>query len=190
MKAIIFDCFGVLLVDKLKILLDEIRQQNPKKGRELTDILVANHRGFLDSNQTYALLAEGMGITPAVLKKTLKDAEVKNQALLSYILELRRNYKIGLLSNIGKHSLQKRFTSHELNQYFDAVVVSGEIGHAKPDPEAYQIVAERLGMIPSECLFTDDQKFFCQAAEAVGMKAIVFHGNAQFIAELTRYIGK
>jgi len=188
MKAIIFDCFGVLLVDRLKTLLDDIRQSDPQKGQELTDILAANHRGFLDSDETYTLLAEGMDMSADELKKTLKNDEVKNHELFANIVELRSRYKIGLLSNIGKHSLQKRFTPEELEQHFDAVVVSGEIGYAKPDPEAYRVAAQQLGVAPSDCLFTDDRESFCQAAEAVGMSTIVFHDTAQFIADLQPYL--
>jgi HAD superfamily hydrolase (TIGR01509 family) len=59
-------------------------------------------------------------------------------------------------------------------------VSSGEIGYAKPEPEAYEIVAQRLGVRLDECVFTDDRADFCEAARAVGMQAIEFTGLEQF----------
>lgn len=38
-----------------------------------------------------------------------------------------------MLSNIGSNSLHKRFSDEELEEHFDIVVASGDIGYAKPD---------------------------------------------------------
>ena len=37
----------------------------------------------------------------------------------------------------------------------DVVVLSGDVGVAKPDPRIYRIVAERLGVEPQACIFID-----------------------------------
>jgi FMN hydrolase / 5-amino-6-(5-phospho-D-ribitylamino)uracil phosphatase len=48
----------------------------------------------------------------------------------------------------------------------------------KPDPEAFLGAARALGRAPGECLFVDDRRQNCAAAEAVGMPAIRFTGAA------------
>lgn len=183
-KAIIFDCFGVLLVDKLKVLLDEVRLADPVKGQELTDVLAANHRGLLSSLETYAVLARGMGYETVEFQRLLREGESKNEPLLAYIVALQKKYKTGILSNIGRESLQKRFHKDELQAHFDAVVVSGEIGYIKPEPQAYTIAAERLGVHLSECVFIDDRESHCGAAQGVGMQAIVYTDFVQFKRDL------
>jgi putative hydrolase of the HAD superfamily len=50
---------------------------------------------------------------------------------------------------------------------------------AKPDPRAYEIVAERLGVAPGDCLFLDDREVNVLAAREVGMRAEVFRTPAQ-----------
>src|SRR6185369_3482431 len=98
----------------------------------------------------------------------------KDLELLEYIAELRTQYKIGMLSNIGRGGLERRFAPGELDRYFDVVVVSGDIGYAKPEAEAYEITADRLGVRLDECVFTDDREGYCEAARGVGMQAISY----------------
>ncbi len=69
-------------------------------------------------------------------------------------------------------------------KHFDTVVVSGEIGYAKPEPEAYEITADRLGVRLDACVFTDDREHFCEAARAVGMQAIHYQNVDQFRQDL------
>jgi putative hydrolase of the HAD superfamily len=68
------------------------------------------------------------------------------------------------------------------------MVVSAAIGHVKPDPEAYEITAEKLGVEPSECVFIDDKESFCQAAEAVGMKSVWYREFEQARADLEKLL--
>ena len=56
----------------------------------------------------------------------------------------------------------------------DDVVVSGEVKVAKPDPRAYLIAAERLGLPVDRLLFVDDRQANVDAAAALGMDGVVF----------------
>lgn len=179
-KAIIFDCFGVLVTD----VLQTIRDQHPDKAAAITDIVNQSNRGYISSQDSGIQIAALLGTTREAYRATLASGEVKNEALLAYIKRLRTNYKIGMLSNIGKESLWRRFSDDELTEYFDVVVASGEIGYAKPDPEAYQITAERLGVEPQECVFIDDRQPYVTAAKAVGMRGIVYTDLRTFKQEL------
>ncbi|XVV02971.1 HAD-IA family hydrolase [Actinosynnema sp. CA-248983] len=55
---------------------------------------------------------------------------------------------------------------------FDVVVTSGEVGFAKPDRRIYLVVAERLGLAPSHCVFVDDLAVNVRGAAAVGMVGV------------------
>jgi HAD superfamily hydrolase (TIGR01509 family) len=123
-------------------------------------------------------------------QQQIRDGELKDQRLLDYIRELRPAYKTAMLSNISVSGIHKRFSDEELHEHFDTVVVSGEIGYAKPEPEAYEIVAERLGLRRDECVFLDDKQEFCEAARAVGMEAIVYLDFEQARGELDILLAK
>ena len=55
---------------------------------------------------------------------------------------------------------------------FDQMVDGRRDGVMKPDPAAYLLMAERLGVDPRECVFIDDQPGNCAGAEAVGMRTV------------------
>lgn len=61
---------------------------------------------------------------------------------------------------------------------FDAVVLSGAVGCAKPDAEIYRLAARRLGLAPGECVFVDDLRRNVDGAVATGMVG-VHHSDAE-----------
>jgi epoxide hydrolase-like predicted phosphatase len=89
--------------------------------------------------------------------------------------------RTGLVSNSWSTSHYDRGLLEEL---FDAVVISAEVGLHKPQPEIYLMAAERLGHGPERCVFVDDLRENCAGAEAVGMTAVLHREPAQTIARL------
>lgn len=57
---------------------------------------------------------------------------------------------------------------------FSKIVISGEIGLTKPDPEIFRYAAEQFGVPLQECLFVDDARINVASARAVGMRAVRF----------------
>jgi putative hydrolase of the HAD superfamily len=69
-------------------------------------------------------------------------------------------------------------------ELFDAVVISGEEGVRKPDPEIYLLAARRLGVPPEVCVFVDDLAVNIRGAAAVGMIGVHHTVAEDTIAEL------
>jgi len=70
--------------------------------------------------------------------------------------ELRKNYKTGLITN-GKHELQaKKIEMLGMEDLFDEVMISDDYGVRKPDTKLYEIMADKLGFLPSEMLYVGD----------------------------------
>ncbi|MBP9852754.1 MAG: glucose-phosphatase [Patescibacteria group bacterium] len=183
-KAIVFDCFGVLVTDSLQLMVQDLAASNPSAAQEVRDLVGLSNRGIIDPAEARPKIAKLFGVTTEQYVQAILKGEDKNTQLLDYIRELRTTYKIGMLSNIGSNSLHKRFSDEELEEHFDIVVASGDIGYAKPDRQAYEIVAERLGVSVNECVFTDDREGFCEAARLCGMQAILFEDFTQFKRDL------
>jgi putative hydrolase of the HAD superfamily len=120
---------------------------------------------------------------------TSVDATSPNHELFAYIGErLRPDYRIGLLSNVGSDRLDELFEA-EQQALIDQAILSYQIGVSKPDAAAYEIAANKLGVLPHECIFIDDIVDFALAAEQVGMRGIQHTENASTIAKLEELLG-
>ncbi len=178
-RAIFFDCFGVVITDALKVVIDELTKSNPEAAQQIHDIIHANNRGLISPDDSNRQIADVLGVSVEAWRNRIEKGEIKDERLLAYIRELRSHYKIGLLSNVGRQSIQRRFSPEELETYFDAVVASGDLGVMKPDPEIYLRGAEMLGVQPEECLMVDDRETHCGGAEAVGMETVLYRSYGQ-----------
>ena len=187
-KAIVFDCFGVIITDALAVILEELRSKNPGKAQDLVDLLNAASRGLISSEESTEQASELLGMKQEDYRQLIMDGEVKDERLLNYIRTLRKNYKTAILSNISNGGLHRRFTKKELDTYFDFVVASGDIGFAKPEAQAYEYTADGLGVRLAECVFLDDREEYCFAAQGVGMQAIQYQNFEQAKDELEKLL--
>lgn len=73
---------------------------------------------------------------------------------------------------------------HDFFDLFDDMVISGEVGFAKPEPEIYQILLGKIGRPPQECLFIDDSLPNIQQANKIGFATIHFQSPSQLEEEL------
>lgn len=64
------------------------------------------------------------------------------------------------------------------------VLVSGEVGVAKPDPRVFALLAERFGLDPRRTVFTDDSATNVAAAARAGFDAVLFTSADQLRADL------
>jgi HAD superfamily hydrolase (TIGR01509 family) len=183
-RAIVFDCFGVVISDALEVLTGRLRETDPEAARRVSDLVRQSNQGLADPTESSRQVAAVLGLTYEEYRAQIAAGEIKNTELIAYIRELRQSYKTALLSNIGAGSLKRRFTDAELTELFDVVVASGDIGFTKPAKEAYLITAERLEVPPAECVFVDDRSPYCEGARGVGMQTICYQDFTQFRTEL------
>ena len=81
------------------------------------------------------------------------------------------------------------YPRHLFPGMFDVVVISGEVGMRKPEERIFQHAAGLLGLDPAECVFVDDIEANTQAAEAIGMTAILHHDPVTTLAQLGELLG-
>jgi epoxide hydrolase-like predicted phosphatase len=107
-----------------------------------------------------------------------------NPELSAYLGSLRPRYRTALLSNSGDGARREEEQRFHFSEIVELIVYSHEEGVAKPDQRIYAIACERLGVRPDEVVFLDDVERNVAAAAAYGMHAILFHDNAQAIADI------
>ena len=66
----------------------------------------------------------------------------------------------------------------------DVVLLSGETGVRKPDPEAFLLAARRLGVAPERCVLVDDLPANVRGAVAAGMTGVLHTSCARTAEEL------
>jgi HAD superfamily hydrolase (TIGR01509 family) len=170
-KAVIFDCFGVLVRDGWLPFRDKYFGEDRSKLQQAITSSKKVDAGLIGFEAFIRDVATLAGITTNKAHKEIEDNPV-DKDLLDYIQEhVKPSYKVGLLSNAGNNWLSELFTKQQLD-LFDATVLSCEIGAIKPDPIAYETIASRLGVDLNECIFIDDQPRYCQGARDAGMEAV------------------
>lgn len=171
-KAIVFDCFGVFYIDQFAGFIERSSEQIQP---ELRRIMLEIDLGKISNEEVVKQYAKLTGIAESEIERQLFTVmRVRNQKLLNYSQELRKKYKIGLLSNASPGSIDKYFTPHERTKYFDAFVVSSEVDLIKPWPEMFMFISDKLGVLPNEVVFIDDNPLNCDGARKVGMQAILY----------------
>lgn len=190
-KAIIFDCFNVLIADATKQALANMHVLDPQKRAEFSAVTHAVDKGIISDGEAIGTQSSLLGMSDDEFIALRNVGEVRNEELIAFIETLKGSYKLAMVSNINsRERLDSRFLPGQLDQLFDAVVPSGEIGFIKPQPEIYILAANQLGVEPNECVFIDDIADFCDGARAVGMQAIHFTSNEQALTELQALIDR
>jgi len=69
-------------------------------------------------------------------------------------------------------SVTRSLTTLSLMDRFNAFVCAGDYKKGKPDPEAFLLAAEKLGVTPQTCLVFEDTDMGIQAATAAGMASV------------------
>ena len=70
-------------------------------------------------------------------------------------------------------------------EWFEGIVVSGEIGLIKPDARIYQHLLERFGLAAEDCVFIDDSAANVAGAEAVGITSLHFQSPEKLRRDLS-----
>jgi len=93
--------------------------------------------------------------------------------------------KVVLLSNTPK---ARSLFLRNLGGYqpFQMVILSCDIGVAKPNPKIFEIALKKLKVDASSCLFIDDKKRNVDAAKKLGMDGIMFESPQKLIEELKK----
>jgi putative hydrolase of the HAD superfamily len=84
--------------------------------------------------------------------------------------------RTALLSNSGPEVMARVRADHPLEARFDVVMISCEVGLAKPDPRIFRLCLERLGLSAGAALFVDDRADNVEAAAGVGLQTLQFEG--------------
>ena len=111
------------------------------------------------------------------LHEEWRRAQVAIDANIALVRALRPPYRCSVLSNADLSLRACLKGELGLEHLFDDIVVSAEVGMAKPRPEIFHLAADRLGLPAQACVFVDDWDQNVEAARAVGMQAVLHRAD-------------
>lgn len=180
-QAVIFDNGGTLtpggLANESAIKLAKIFHLNVDKIGPVVDKLIeAFQSAAIDEDGFWAGLEKKLKIeVPLEIRGSFWEMEayLDRTEIYDWAIRLHETgVKIAILSNVIQ-PLVDYLRQHKMYDGFDPLILSCEVGCAKPDPKIYQIAADRLGLKPEECIFVDDQERFLAPAKKLGMRTIL-----------------
>lgn len=190
-KNIIFDLAGVVLNLNLE-----------RDTRELNNVGLPDFEGCLKNPGIMSALVpyiNGLSSPEEFLKaiRPYCSEDVKDEDIfwsmdavlddiprerLEMLVELRKHYKVYLLSNLYPSAWAHTLKQFEKNgftteQCFDKIFLSYEMQLAKPDPRIFQQVFDETGIDPDETVYFDDTRENIVAGNAMGLHSYLVEMN-------------
>ena len=146
---------------------------------------VLDDLGYRSKAEVFPQLVAEFGLKqgPQVLLQDFSDHAWEDVALMPYAHEVLRDLRLrglkpGIVTNGWSEKQRRCMSGLGLADAFDTVVVSREVGYAKPEPRIYALALEQLGVQAAETLFVGDSPTNdVWGPQQVGMEAALFPGG-------------
>jgi len=195
-KNIVFDLGGVIITLERDEAVNRFKEAGLKNAEELLNayhqrgIFLELEEGKLSKEEFYEAVRKEAG--------TFISNETIDYGWMGFLKELpeykltmleelkERGYRLFLLSNTNPVIMDWAFTpafspqGKSIDDFFDKLYLSYQIGYTKPHPEIYQFMFNDSGMIPSETLFIDDGIANVEMGEKLGMKTYLATNGEDF----------
>lgn len=185
-KAIIFDCFGVLASDGWLPYKARYFADNPELEIEVTLLNKDADAGKISYDTFVDKVAQLANLPEKTARQQIEN-NIPDEKLFAYIRTLKPKFKVGMLSNASDNWLDKIFTEEQV-ALFDQISLSCDTGVIKPDADAYKLILQKLGINPDEAVFVDDQPKYVDGAKQVGLHTILYANFEQCKQDLEKLV--
>lgn len=150
-------------------------------------------RGAIAEHELIARTSTRLDLTTGAVAELLEGIEAHltpvppTVALLERLCQRQRDHaelRLFYLSNMPVRFARLLERRHNLANWFEGGVFSGDVHLAKPEPAIYQLLQQRYALEPSRTIFIDDLQANVDAATALGWQGIRFESAAQLEAPL------
>jgi putative hydrolase of the HAD superfamily len=156
---------------------------------EALGLLRKLEKGEVDVDEFEPAFAQAIGVQDhdGLVERLFRGIGPDERMLDAVRVARRSGVRTGLISNSWGSGLE--YDDDLMEELFDAVVISGDVGLHKPQPEIFELGAARIEVPPGECVFVDDLRENCEGAEAVGMTAVLHRGADTTLPRLEELLG-
>lgn len=123
----------------------------------------------------------------AAIRADLLARQTWNTTLLTGLRRLRTQATITIVSNAWPDT-RPSMADAGLLDLADTIVLSCEVGHAKPDPRIYTIALHSVRADPTDALFIDDTPEHVNAARSLGMSGHLHTHTGQTLTRIEKFV--
>jgi putative hydrolase of the HAD superfamily len=192
MRGLIVDIGGVLVTGGL---LDVAQRWAVQLGIAQSQVLDAVYGGNDDTvligrvteDEWWSVVQGRLGVDCAALRDDLESNQVWDMPLVDAVRATKHRARTAILSNAwpSQHTVMRQLA---VDDVVHEVLLSCDIGYAKPDLDAFRVALERLGTEPGDTLFVDDTPGHVEAAAALGIRVHVHTDRATTIDAIERHL--
>ena len=197
-KALFFDMGGVLLRTENKTSRTNLGSEFGMSYEEMDRFIFECKSAALASvgkmteDQHWLDVTERLKL-PAIEMPRIRNAffggDQIDMEIINLMRSLRKTHKIGLISNAWD-GMRQWITDEKFLDAFDELIISAELGIAKPDARIFQYALEKLGVEAGQAIFVDDVEKNINASQALGMHGILFQTGSQCLAEIQQLLSE
>jgi len=192
-KTIVFDLGGVLIDWNRRHLYEKIFSDPDEMDYFLREVCSLEWNSQMDVDKSFL-----DAIDELVPKYPQYEEQIRAyfprweemiggvfQGTVNILRELKGGgYSLAALSNWSSETFPLVKDQYEFLSWFSPLVISGQIGYKKPDPEPFQILLHELNLDAGDCVFIDDMEDNIQEARRQGFDVIKFSSPEQLRADL------
>jgi putative hydrolase of the HAD superfamily len=190
-KAVLFDYDGVLTLDKSgSYSICKYISQNADVDYELFSTEYKKYNddliiGKVTHEQIWNQLCKNVNkqISIKFLFDSYKNTPM-NLKMMELVKRIKKNSKTGLITDNKKDRMDAAKTDYKLEQLFDVIMVSAEIGSHKTKEMIFSKTVAQLGVKNDECVFIDNQESNLIIPNKMGMKTIFYNHKENDIKRL------
>jgi 2-haloacid dehalogenase len=190
-----FDLGGVLIDWNPRYVFRSMFDNEQDMERFLTDICSSEWNARQDAGRPWAegvsvLVAEHPEFEPQIRAYYERWRDMLGGPItetVEVLADLRHSgVRLFGLSNWSSETfaVARHLPEYDFLDWFDGIVISGDVGICKPDPAIFRYLLERYRLDPSRTLFVDDLALNIDAAQALGLPAVRFEGGDKLRVEL------
>jgi HAD superfamily hydrolase (TIGR01509 family) len=192
-SVIVFDLGMVLIPYDYNIALERLEKIERGFGVNYLNHYKANYethrqfeRGDISEDEflnKIMIVFDGR-VDKDTFKKIYSEIFTVNEDVAALLPELKKNYKLMLLSNTNSIHREYGWKNYVFLKYFDKLILSYEVNAVKPEEKIYRAVEKASKRPPYEHIFIDDVKEYVDAAINCGWDGIQFTSYNNLIKEL------
>lgn len=191
-RAVFFDLGGVIVRTEYQSPRERLAERLGMEYEDLNRIVFDSETGLqasigaITSQQHWEAVVQRLK-RPREEMAAIRDeffaGDIVDRQILDFLRSLRGRYKTGLISNAWS-DLRDYMAREKMIDAFDHIIISAEVGVAKPDPQIFRIALDQAGVHPSEAVFVDDFNINIKGCEKVGIRGIHFRDAESALDQL------
>ncbi|HND48333.1 MAG TPA: HAD family phosphatase [Anaerolineales bacterium] len=181
-KAVFFDFGGVIQRTEYQAPRQQLAQRFGMEYEDIDNVVFNSPTakqatvGDIPVNKHWDAVAKRLKVDKKEIAKVEAEffaGDLLDLSILEYLRSLRPRFVTGLISNAWS-DMREYLVRKKIDDAFDHLTISAEVGVAKPEAKIYQLALEQAQVKAGEAVFVDDVLANIEACEEVGMKGIHF----------------